>query len=109
VVRNGIILVDYADEMVREHGYSINDAAMAAGKRRMRPIFLTSLAAASGLVPMILTRSALWSPLGSVLAAGLLFSMIMTLFIVPMLYYRFIKPQPEPTSSDIQPGVPVHI
>jgi len=109
VVRNGIILVDYADEMVREHGYSIKDAAMAAGKRRMRPIFLTSLAAASGLVPMILTRSALWSPLGSVLAAGLLFSMIMTLFIVPMLYYRFIKPQPEPASSDIQPGVPVHI
>jgi multidrug efflux pump subunit AcrB len=46
VVRNGIILVDYADELIREHGYAHKAAAMAAAKRRMRPIFLTSAAAA---------------------------------------------------------------
>lgn len=95
VVRNGIILVDYADELVHEHGYTVKAAAMATGKRRMRPIFLTSVAAAVGVVPMIAGKSPLWAPLGSVLAVGLLVSMIMTLFVVPILYYRFVKPEPN--------------
>lgn len=60
----------------------------------MRPIFLTSSAAAIGVVPMIVGKSPLWAPLGSVLAVGLLVSMVMTLFVVPVLYYRFIKPVP---------------
>jgi multidrug efflux pump subunit AcrB len=45
VVRNGIILVGYAEEL-RQGGLSVREAAIAAGKRRMRPIFLTSAAAA---------------------------------------------------------------
>jgi multidrug efflux pump subunit AcrB len=93
VVRNGIILVDYADELILEHGYSIRAAALASAKRRMRPIFLTSSAAAIGVVPMILGKSPLWAPLGSVLAVGLIVSMVLTLFVVPVLYYKFIKPQ----------------
>lgn len=92
VVRNGIILVDYADELVTDHGYTIRAAALASAKRRMRPIFLTSAAAAVGVVPMIAGKSPLWAPLGSVLAFGLIVSMILTLFVVPVLYYRFIKP-----------------
>jgi len=55
VVRNGIVLVDYADELIRDHGYSVREAAISAAKRRMRPIFLTSSAAAIGVVPMILS------------------------------------------------------
>lgn len=95
VVRNGIILVDYADELVHEHGYTVKAAAIATGKRRMRPIFLTSVAAAVGVVPMIAGKSPLWAPLGSVLAVGLIVSMIMTLFVVPILYYRFVKPEAQ--------------
>tara|TARA_R110002124_G_scaffold170518_5_gene337995 strand:+ start:8081 stop:11278 length:3198 start_codon:yes stop_codon:yes gene_type:complete len=95
VVRNGIILVDYADELVLEHGYSVKAAAKASGKRRMRPIFLTSIAAAVGVVPMIVGKSPLWAPLGSVLAVGLIVSMVLTLFIVPILYYKFVKPHPD--------------
>jgi multidrug efflux pump subunit AcrB len=94
VVRNGIILVDYADELVREHDYPIKDAAIGAAKRRMRPVFLTSASAAAGLIPMIVSKSPLWAPLSSVLAFGLIVSMVMTLFIVPVLYHRFIKPHP---------------
>jgi len=107
VVRNGIILVDYADELVTDHGYTIRAAALASAKRRMRPIFLTSAAAAVGVVPMIAGKSPLWAPLGSVLAFGLIVSMILTLFVVPVLYYRFIKPelpvndQPD-SEADIQ-------
>ncbi|MCS3795108.1 efflux RND transporter permease subunit [Niastella sp. OAS944] len=99
VVRNGIILVDYADELVLDHKYTIKAAAVAAAKRRMRPIFLTSAAAAVGVIPMILGKSPLWAPLGSVLAFGLIVSMILTLFTVPVLYYKFIKPLPEPEAE----------
>ena len=108
VVRNGIILVDYADELIREHHYTIKAAAIASAKRRMRPIFLTSSAAAIGVVPMILSKSPLWSPLGSVLALGLIVSMVMTLFVVPILYYRFIKPQPV-SQELVQPELDEHI
>lgn len=96
VVRNGIILVDYADELIRDHGYTHKSAAIAAAKRRMRPIFLTSAAAAVGVVPMIISKSPLWAPLGSVLAFGLIFSMILTLFVVPVMYYKLLKQPVEP-------------
>jgi multidrug efflux pump subunit AcrB len=86
VVRNGIILVGYADEL-RHDGFRPFDAAMAAGKRRMRPIFLTSMAAAVGVVPMIASGSTLWGPLGAVTAFGLVFSMILTLLVLPVAYW----------------------
>ncbi|MFD2574570.1 efflux RND transporter permease subunit [Spirosoma soli] len=100
VVRNGIILVDYADELVREHGYSVKDAAIASAHRRMRPIFLTSSAAAVGVIPMILSQSPLWSPLSSVIAFGIMVAMVMTLYVVPVLYYMSLKNKPTADSTD---------
>jgi multidrug efflux pump subunit AcrB len=99
VVRNGIILVDYADELIRDHDYTIRAAALAAAKRRMRPIFLTSAAAAVGVIPMIAGKSPLWAPLGSVLASGLIVSMVLTLFIIPVLYFLFVKPVSQPADE----------
>jgi len=87
VVRNGIILVDYAFDLVNNHGYSFKDAAIASGKRRMRPIFLTSMAAAMGVVPMIISQSPLWGPLGAVICFGMIVGMILTLYILPVLYW----------------------
>lgn len=86
VVRNGIILIDYLQELRVLHGMSVVEAALAASKRRMRPIFLTSAAASVGVIPMILSRSTLWGPLGTVICFGLLISMVLTLFILPVLY-----------------------
>lgn len=86
VVRNGIILIDYLQELRTLHGMNVREAALAAGKRRMRPIFLTSAAAAVGVIPMIASGSTLWGPLGSVICFGLIISMILTLFILPVLY-----------------------
>lgn len=91
VVRNGIILVDYAEELRHRHGMSVQEAAVAAGKRRMRPIFLTSFAAAIGVVPMILSGSTLWGPLGAVVCFGLLVSMVLTLYVLPVLYRQFFR------------------
>ncbi|HEY3370621.1 MAG TPA: efflux RND transporter permease subunit [Prolixibacteraceae bacterium] len=87
VVRNGIILIDYARELRERDKLPIYQAAIAAGKRRMRPIFLTSAAASVGVIPMILSRSPLWGPLGTVICFGLMISMVLTLFILPVLYW----------------------
>jgi len=86
VVRNGIILIDYARDLKEKQKMHVRDAALAAGKRRMRPIFLTSAAAGVGVVPMILSRSPLWGPLGTVICFGLIASMVLTLYILPILY-----------------------
>jgi outer membrane protein TolC len=85
VVRNAIILVDYIHERQRA-GAPLETAALEAGERRLRPIFLTTAAAAVGVLPMILSGSSLWSPLASAIAVGLICSMFFTLVVVPVLY-----------------------
>lgn len=92
VVRNAIILVDYANELIRK-GMDVRRAAMEAGKRRLRPIFLTTMAAAIGVVPMILSGSPMWSPLASVIAVGVIFSMVMALLVIPVLFVMTVKPK----------------
>lgn len=89
VVRNGIIFISYADQLRREQGYSVDQAAIGAGKRRMRPIFLTSAAAAVGVIPMVLSGSSLWGPLGTVICFGLLFALVLSLIVLPVLYALF--------------------
>ncbi|MFZ2322446.1 MAG: efflux RND transporter permease subunit [Ignavibacteriaceae bacterium] len=89
VVRNGIIYISYAETLRREHGHTLEEAAIAAAKRRMRPIFLTSAAAAVGVIPMVISGSLLWGPLGSVISFGLLFALVLSLLVIPVLYYLF--------------------
>jgi len=84
-VRNSIILIDYIHVRMKD-GVQLEAAALEAGERRLRPIFLTSAAAAVGVVPMILSGSSLWSPLASVIAFGLLGSMVSTLVAIPVLF-----------------------
>lgn len=88
VVRNGVILITYAHELERG-GMSLKDAAIAAGKRRMRPIFLTASAAAVGVIPLITSGSLLWGPLGTVICFGLIGSTILTLYVLPVAYWKF--------------------
>lgn len=93
VVRNAIILVDHTNELIK-HGLDIKAAAIESGKRRLRPIFLTAMAAAIGVLPMILSGSPMWAPLASVLAFGVVWSMAMALISVPVLYIGWIKSKP---------------
>lgn len=87
LVRNGIIMLDYADELRLKEGLSVRDAALHSAKRRMRPIFLTSAAASMGVVPMILGGSPLWSPMGSVVFFGTIISMVLTVTVLPVAYW----------------------
>ncbi|MDR3611857.1 MAG: efflux RND transporter permease subunit [Ignavibacteriaceae bacterium] len=100
VVRNGIIYVSYAEELRHEHGHTLEEAAISAAKRRMRPIFLTSAAAAVGVIPMIISRSPLWGPLGSVICFGLIFAVVLSLLIIPVLYYLFHRTDFEKVEAE---------
>lgn len=100
VVRNGIILIDFADEIRIEHNLTVYEAAMQAAQRRMRPIFLTSSAAAVGVIPMIVSRSSLWGPLGTVIAFGLMISMVLTLYVLPVLYWLFFRNEYAPIPEE---------
>ncbi len=87
LVRNGIIMIDYAEELRREKGLSVREAAYQAGERRMRPIFLTSAAASVGVLPMMVENNPLWSPMAAVIFFGTLISMVLIATILPVLYW----------------------
>lgn len=95
VVRNGIILIDHAEELRLHEGKTVFQAAMLSAERRMRPIFLTSSAAAVGVIPMVVSRSSLWGPLGTVICFGLIVSMLLTLFVLPTLYWLFFRKEDQ--------------
>jgi outer membrane protein TolC len=98
VVRNSIILIDYIHERMK-NGAELEQAALEAGERRLRPIFLTSAAAAVGVIPMILSGSSLWSPMASVIAFGLLGSMFFTLIAIPVLFVVVHHRRPVPIKA----------
>ena len=88
LVRNGVILFDYAAEVKELEQLSLKDAIHVAAERRMRPIFLTSAAASMGVVPMILGGSALWVPMGAVICYGTLITMFFILTVMPIAYWK---------------------
>ena len=108
VVNNGIILVDYinllrqrlslqkqeaaeneGDNKVESEG-ELRDCVISGSASRLRPIFMTTLTTMLGVVPMALAKgegSEIYAPLGQAIAGGLLTSTLITLFIIPVLYY----------------------
>ncbi len=91
IVRNGIIMLDCAEELRHQGKKTVMEAAFEAGKRRMRPIFLTSAAASMGVIPMIISKSALWSPMGTVICFGTLTSMVLLVLILPVAYWLIFR------------------
>ncbi len=91
LVRNGVILFDYAEEVRELEHLSLKDAIHVAAERRMRPIFLTSAAASMGVVSMILGGSGLWSPMGCVICYGALITMFFILTIMPVAYWKVMN------------------
>jgi HAE1 family hydrophobic/amphiphilic exporter-1 len=92
VVSNAILLVDYTNILRRRDGMALRDAIELAGRTRLRPILMTSLATALGLVPMALgigEGSELQVPLARVVIGGLMTSTFITLVFVPTVYTLF--------------------
>jgi len=91
VVKNGIVLIDYI-HLLRERGYSVIQAVVAAGRSRLRPVLMTTLTTILGMLPMAIGTgqgSEMWQPMGIAIIGGLLVSTVMTLVVVPSVYCIF--------------------
>ena len=93
VTKNGILIVEFANQL-REQGKSKYDAILEASEARLRPILMTSLAIALGALPIALSlgaASASRMGMGIVIVGGTMFSLILTLFVIPAIYLMWSK------------------
>ena len=109
VVNNAIVLIDYANQLRREHGYSVHDAVVTAGGRRLRPILMTTTTTVLGLMPMSLgwgEGGELQVPMARVVIGGLTTSTLITLVVIPVIYYtleRWSERRQEKETIAMQP------
>lgn len=95
VTKNGILIVEFANQK-QQAGLTKKDAVLDAAAARLRPILMTSLATALGALPIALALGSGATsriPLGIVLVGGLLFSLILTLFVIPAMYSFLAAPK----------------
>ncbi|MDX8047232.1 efflux RND transporter permease subunit [Gracilibacillus sp. S3-1-1] len=93
VLNNSILLVDRTNQL-RKAGHPINDALVAAGKNRMRPIFMTTITTVGGMLPLALASGMsadYQAPLATVIISGLLFATLITLILIPSIYKLISK------------------
>lgn len=90
-IKNSILLVDYTNQL-REQGMSLDEAVRVGAETRFLPILLTTVTAIGGLIPLILERSPLISPLAWVIVGGLISSLLFSRIVTPLLY-RLLPPR----------------
>lgn len=88
IVRNAIMMYEYAEDSRKYKQLTYREAAFQAGLRRMRPVFLTSATTALGVLPMILAHTSLWMPMGVVICFGTIFTLPLTVTILPVVYWK---------------------
>ncbi|OYX35305.1 MAG: multidrug transporter AcrB [Caulobacterales bacterium 32-69-10] len=104
--KNGILIVEFANQL-RDEGLSVREAVIESAQLRLRPIVMTSIASAAVAVPLVMAHgpgSNSRYTIGAVIISGSLFSTLLTLFIVPVMYEllaRFTK-SPEYTARQIE-------
>jgi multidrug efflux pump len=89
VTKNGILIVEFANQIAANTGCSKLEAARLAAERRFRPILMTSLSTVLGAVPLIMTGTPSRIAMGIAIAGGLTFATFLSLFIVPAAYSFF--------------------
>jgi HAE1 family hydrophobic/amphiphilic exporter-1 len=93
VVKNAIVLVDYIN-LMRDRGNDLHDAIVVSGRSRLRPVLMTAFTTILGMTPMALSTgegSEIWSPMGISVIGGLVFSTIITMILIPVLYAAFSR------------------
>lgn len=88
VVKNGIVLVDFTN-LMRDRGFELYEAIAISGKSRLRPVLMTAATTVLGMLPLALSTgegSEIWRPMGITVIGGLVFSTIVTMVVVPVMY-----------------------
>ena len=88
VVKNGIVLVDFTN-LMRDRGMRLVDAIVASGRSRLRPVLMTAFTTILGMLPLAMSTgegSEIWRPMGITVIGGLVFSTIVTMIIIPVMY-----------------------
>jgi HAE1 family hydrophobic/amphiphilic exporter-1 len=88
VVNNSIILIDVITSLQREKKLSHKEVVIKGSVSRIRPILLTTITTVTGMVPLLFT-SPVWRPLALAIITGLLFAVVLTLFLIPFLFYKW--------------------
>ena len=101
VVNNAIVLIDYTNQLREKHGFSLRDSLLRAGMVRFRPVLLTAVTTALGMLPMALgvsidftslsvdigaSSGEWWGPMARAVIFGLLFATVLTLVLIPVMY-----------------------
>lgn len=97
VTKNGILIIEFANQL-REGGMKVKEALIEASTARLRPILMTSLATMLGALPIALAlgeASKSRMGMGIVIIGGLLFSMVLTLYVIPAIYLFLVKDKKE--------------
>jgi multidrug efflux pump len=105
VTKNSILLVEYINQL-KERGMSTIDAALEAGRIRLRPILMTSVATVMGAVPIALGLGAgalSRRPLGYAIVGGMVFSTLLTLYVVPSVYVIFDRALARTRGREVTP------
>jgi len=90
VVNNGIVLIDYINQLRTIHNYPLWEAVIRGGRRRMRPILMTALTTSLSMTPMAMelgSGSEIWAPMARSVIGGLTASTLFTLILIPVLYF----------------------
>jgi HAE1 family hydrophobic/amphiphilic exporter-1 len=88
VVKNGIVLIDFTN-LMRDRGYELYEAIAISGKSRLRPVLMTAATTILGMMPLALSTgegAEIWRPMGITVIGGLVFSTLVTMVVVPVMY-----------------------
>ena len=88
IVRNAIMMYEYAEDSRKYKHMTYREAAFQAGLRRMRPVFLPSATTALGVLPMIIAATSLWMPMGVVICFGTILTLPLTVTCLPVIYWK---------------------
>jgi multidrug efflux pump len=112
VTKNGILIVEFANKKRLLEGATKKQAVIEAATARMRPILMTSLAMSLGALPIALSIGAAATsriPLGIVIVGGILFSLVLTLYVIPAMYSYLSTSKKKSELDELAPAEPVSL